>query len=123
LCFRCFRTEIARARQLKAAGELDTASVERFQPELSFEPVDRSRLQMLKAERREWHAAMIEGNGRFVHRCHLAQLAARHALKEIAERSRARQLATEDRERVIASAIHAAEIQLPDSWLPFVVSR
>jgi hypothetical protein len=28
-----------------------------------------------------------------------------------------------DRQREIAAAIHAAELQLPESWLPFVVSR
>src|SRR6187401_2616371 len=30
LCFQCYRAEIDRDRALKAAGELDTASVERF---------------------------------------------------------------------------------------------
>jgi hypothetical protein len=28
-----------------------------------------------------------------------------------------------DREHIIMNVIHAAELQLPDSWLPFVVSR
>ena len=51
LCFGCYRAGIERERALKAAGELDTASVERFQSALPFEPVNQPRLQMLKAER------------------------------------------------------------------------
>jgi hypothetical protein len=27
------------------------------------------------------------------------------------------------REQALADAVHAAELQLPDAWLPFVVSR
>src|SRR5438128_1863406 len=51
LCFQCYRAEIDRDRALKAAGGLDTASVERFQTALPFEPVNRARLEMLKADR------------------------------------------------------------------------
>ena len=51
VCFQCYRAEIDRDRALKAAGQLDTASAERFQTALPFEPVNRPRLEMLKAER------------------------------------------------------------------------
>src|SRR5438132_1082726 len=51
LCFQCYRTQLERERALKAAGELDTASVERFQSALPFEPVDELRLERLKVER------------------------------------------------------------------------
>jgi hypothetical protein len=36
---------------------------------------------------------------------------------------RQRQVPSEVRERVMAAAVHAAELQLPESWLPFVVSQ
>src|SRR6266850_1330756 len=49
LCFQCYRTEIDRDRALKVAGQLDTASAERFQTALPFQPVNRPRLEMLKA--------------------------------------------------------------------------
>jgi hypothetical protein len=78
---------------------------------------------MLKVERSQSRVAMAEGAGRFVNDRHHAQIAARHALDVIAEGLRARRLASDDRERVMASAIHAAELQLPESWLPFVVSH
>ena len=39
LCFQCYRASLERDRALKAAGDLDTASVERFQSVLPFEPV------------------------------------------------------------------------------------
>ena len=52
-----------------------------------------------------------------------AQIAARHALQAIAAGLKTRQLAPSDCERVLASALHAAELQLPEAWLPFVVSR
>src|ERR1051325_6897238 len=51
LCFGCYRAEIDRERALRAAGDRDTASAERFQPSLPFEPVNRPRLEMLKAQR------------------------------------------------------------------------
>src|SRR4051812_25915795 len=49
ICFQCYRAELARERALQAAGTLDTASPERFQFQLPFEPVNRPRLAMLKA--------------------------------------------------------------------------
>jgi hypothetical protein len=44
-------------------------------------------------------------------------------LQQIAVGLKARGLAAADRERAIFQAVHAAELQLPESWLPFVVSR
>src|SRR4030088_2716917 len=51
LCFQCYRAELDRDKAIKAAGELDTASVERFQTTLPFEQVNVPRLEMLKADR------------------------------------------------------------------------
>jgi hypothetical protein len=123
LCFQCYRAEIKRERALKSAGELDTASVERFQSALPFEPVNGSRLEMLKVERAASRAVMAEGTVRFAERRHQAQIAARHALDAVAAGWRTRRVAVGERGPLIASAIHAAELQLPESWLPFVVSR
>jgi len=124
LFFQCYRAEIERERALKAAGELDTASIERFQSALPFEPINRPRLDMLKAE----HAAARTATSaspvaRFTDRRRQAQIAARHALQQIAAGVAAYRATPVDREREIAAAIHAAELQLPESWLPFVVSR
>src|SRR5262245_52057846 len=57
LCFQCYRVELERERALRAAGERDTASVERFQFQLPFEPVNRTRLAALKTERQRARAA------------------------------------------------------------------
>lgn len=119
LCFQCYRADLERDRALKAAGELDTASAARFQFQLPFEPVNRARLETLKAARSEIRAATphyIEDRRR-------AQIEARHALAQIAAGLKARGLAAADRERAMFEAVHAAELQLPESWLPFVVSR
>ena len=121
LCFQCYRAEIVRERALAAAGELDTASVERFQSALPFEPVNRPRLEMLKAERAAARTSTDRGVGRFEDRRRQAQIAARHALQRIA--ASLVSIAPATREREMASAIHAAELQLPESWIPFVVSR
>src|SRR5215471_10316919 len=51
LCFQCYRAEMDRERAVRAAGERDTASEARFQSQLPFEPVNRPRLDALKAER------------------------------------------------------------------------
>lgn len=126
LCFQCYRADLERERALRAAGALDTASEERFQSLLPFEPVNAARLEMLKAERAAAREAMRQGTGRFADRRRQAQIAARHALQRVFAGARARQLTPStaaDSERAIASAIHAAELQLPEAWLPFVVSR
>lgn len=127
LCFQCYRVELDHEKALKAAGELDTASDVRFQVTLPFEPVDRPRLAALKAarvaERSAVAAAASTGVGRFVDRRRQAQIAARHALQAIAAGLKQHHMTTVARERVFGAAVHAAELQLPESWLPFVVAR
>ena len=123
LCFQCYRTQLERERALKAAGELETGSDERFQAGLPFEPVNRTRLAMLKAERSTARASVISGAGRFADRRRHAQIAARHALHMVAAGLTARRLGPADRQREMAAAIRGAELQLPEAWLPFVVSR
>ena len=127
LCFQCYRAEIDRDRALKAAGQLDTASAERFQTALPFEPVNRPRLEMLKAERSTARGSTLATtSGKFADRRRQAQIAARDALQRIAAGlagNGARKLTPENNVREMAAAIHAAELQLPESWLPFVVAR
>jgi hypothetical protein len=114
---------------LKAAGELDTASEERFQTGLPFERVDVPRLERLRANRSAARVAFSAGSGRFANKRRQAQIAARHALHRIAAGLRAGDggglqpaLDHESRHKM-ADAVHAAELQLPDAWLPFVMSR
>jgi hypothetical protein len=131
LCFLCYRAELDRERALKAAGDLDTASSERFQTALPFEPVNTLRLDGLRAERAASRVMMRAGAGRFVDRRRQAQIAARHAFQQVAASLLAPtasgpsspDLWRREQERVMAAAFHAAELQLPESWLPFVVSR
>jgi hypothetical protein len=115
LCFQCYRAELDRECALKAAGELETASDERFQTTLPFEPVDMPRLKMLRIARAAERAGMQVGAGRYVDKRRQAQIAARHALQQIAAGVQTR--------GATLAAIHAAELQLPEAWLPFVVSR
>jgi hypothetical protein len=124
LCFQCYRADLDRVRTIRAAGALDTSSEGRFQSLLPFEPVNTVRLAALKADRAASRHAAREGAGQFTDRRRRAQIAARHALQQIfAGVKRRRPTAIDDGERVIASAVHAAELQLPEAWLPFVVSR
>jgi hypothetical protein len=123
LCFDCYRAELARARALKAAGDLDTASDARFQTQLPFEPVNHPRLDSLKAARADARATAGQGVGRYADKRRHAQIQARHALQTIAAGLKVRQLAPEAQAQAMASAAHAAELQLPDAWLPYVVSR
>ncbi len=124
LCFACYRAELDRQKAIAAAGRLDTASDARFQFQLPFEPVDQPRLERLKAERRDERAAAhATPIGPYVDRRRRAQIEARHALQRIAAGLSAQALAKADRDRVMASVFHAAELQLPESWMPFVVSR
>lgn len=115
LCFQCYRAELDRDRALEAAGQLDTASEERFQTALPFEPIDVPRLQMLRVARAAERAGLQMGVGRYVDKRRRAQIAARHALQQIAAGVQAR--------GATLAAIHAAELQLPEAWIPFVVSR
>lgn len=123
LCFQCYRADLDRERALQAAGDLDTASEARFQSQLPFEPVNHARLEMLKAERTEARATAVQGIGQYVDKRRHAQIAARHALQAIAAGLKARRLTPMLQAQTLASAAHAAELQLPEAWLPFVVSR
>ena len=123
LCFACYRAGIERDRALKAAGTLDTASEARFQSALPFEPVNQPRLSRLRQERIAARVTAQAGAGRYVDKRRQAQIAARHALERIVIGLRERNAGPVERERVLANATHAAELQLPEAWLPFVVSR
>ncbi len=123
LCFECHRAELERERALKAAGELDTASDARFQSQLPFEPVNQLRLDMLKSARASAAAESSKGIGQYVDKRRHAQIEARRALQAISAGLRARQAAPAVQARAMAFAAHAAELQLPDAWLPFVMSR
>jgi hypothetical protein len=114
---------LARERALKAAGGIDTASEVRFQSVLPFAPVNHARLGRLRVERAAVRLANQAGVGRHTEKLRHAQIAARHALEDIAAGLHARKAAGAERERVMSSAFHAAELQLPEAWLPFVISR
>jgi hypothetical protein len=90
---------------------------------LPFEPVNRARLSHLRAARAEARTAGRQGAGLYADRRRRAQIAARHALQSVAEGLRARGMALPERHTQMATAIHAAELQLPDAWLPFVIGQ
>ena len=123
LCFQCYRAELERERALRAAGNLDTGTEERFQAQLPFEQVNRARLAALKAARAEARAAASQGTGVYVDKRRQGQIAARHALQQIAEGLKARRVAAAVAAQALEEATHAAELQLPEAWLPFVLSR
>jgi hypothetical protein len=123
LCFQCYRANLDRERALREAGTINTASDARFQEQLPFEPVNEGRLEMLKYERTTARGALLQGSERFADRRRRAQVAARHALQSIVAARPTRGAASNAYDRSIAAAIHAAELQLPESWLPFVVAR
>ena len=122
LCFQCYRADLARERAVKAAGELDTASEARFQTALPFEPVNVPRLEMLKVDRAQSRETALGADG-YADRRRRAQLDARRSLQAIFNGVRTRRLKATAGERQIADAVHAAELQLPEAWLPFVVAR
>jgi hypothetical protein len=122
LCFGCHQTEVRRQRAIRAAGDLDTASAGRFQAQLPFEPVNRPRLDRLRAERATIRVGAATGAARFDVRRRHAQIAARHALQATVPGVRVRGSVTPEERRAFAAAVHAAELQLPESWLPFVVA-
>jgi len=105
LCFQCYRAELGRERALQAARELDTASEARFQSVLPLEPVDVRRLERLRTDRAASRAAFSSGPGSFADRQRRAQMAARRATQQGGD-----------------VALQAAELQLPASWWPFVMS-
>jgi hypothetical protein len=145
LCFQCYRATLDRDRALRAAGRVSTASEARFQEQLPFEPIDEARLALLKADRDAGRTAdrdvdrmadskadrttqragtratLLHGADRFAERRRRAQIAARRALQSIVAARPAHASVAYD--RTIAAALHAAELQLPDSWMPFVVAR
>jgi len=126
ICFECYRADRRRDEALKAAAEFETASEARFQDGLPFEPVNVARLQRLKAERVAIRRHARIGVGRFADKRRHAQIAARHALQRIAIGLTSRpieSIAHARAQRDELDAIHAAEMQLPDAWLPFVVAR
>ena len=127
LCFQCFRLGVERNRKLKAAGELETASEARFQSSLPFEPVNHARLVRLKAERQEARVAERKGAGVYIEKRRRAQIEARHALATIFQGLKQRRLASiadrADARSTGASATFTGELQLPVSWLPFVVAQ
>lgn len=122
LCFACYRADIERNRRLKRAGELDTASEARFQFALPFEPVNQARLAVLRAERTHEAVAHRAAQPAAARR-RAAQIEARHALARIVEGLKARRLTPPQRAAAFADVTHAAELQLPESWLAYVVAR
>jgi len=127
LCFQCYRADIDKNRKLKAAAELDTASDARFQCTLPFEPVNTSRLARLKVEREEARTKARAGAGSYIEKRHRAQIDARHALARLLHGLKQRELVgaggMTHRQAAADMAIRAAEMQLPESWLPFVVAQ
>jgi hypothetical protein len=122
ICFGCYRAELVRERALKAAGQLDTASEARFQGSLPFEPVNHNRLGQLRVRRDAARTAERGGVGQFVDKRRRAQIAARHALQDIAQGLKAHGVAVPERHPCSTAALHAAELQLPDAWIPYVVA-
>jgi hypothetical protein len=123
LCFQCYRLELERERTIEAAGTLHTASDGRFQEGLPFEPVNQARLSTLKMERAAARTVLSTGVGRFADRRRRAQIAARHALQAISAGLKRHQATHPVRDQLLADAVLATELQLPESWLPFVISR
>ena len=81
LCLNCYRAGRERDRKLVAARDLDAASEARFQISLPFEPVNRARLNQLRAARQEARVADRRGAWMYVDKRRQAQIEARHALQ------------------------------------------
>jgi len=112
LCFQCYRAELDRERRLKAASVFDGASEARFQSALPFQPVDVPRLNRLRAERSMARASAERSlTGQFELRLRRAQIEARKAVQG------------SPRSAEFYVAMHAAELQLPEAWIPFVAAR
>ena len=119
VCFECYRVDLARQRALHAARNLNTASEARFQGSLPFDPINRARLERLRAERATVRAAMKVGTACFVDKRRRAQIAARHVLERLAAGLDSHVATPADREPARADGV----VQLPEAWLPFVMSR
>lgn len=122
LCFKCYRLSLDRERGIKAAAELDTASEIRFQTQLPFEPVDRTRLAMLRAVRATARSEAAKGLGVHADRRRRAQITARHALERIAQGLRARHVAVTGYDSG-QTAARNTKLEVPPAWLPFVGAR
>lgn len=126
ICFECHRADRRREEAIKAAGEFESSPdgiAARFQDGLPFEPVNLPRLERLKAERADARRLARAGAGQYVDKRRQAQIAARHAMQRLALGLASRQIEPLARARAQAAGVHAAELQLPESWLPFVVSQ
>jgi hypothetical protein len=77
---------------------------------------------VLKVERAAARAVLHEGPGRFEARRRAAQIAARHTLERIEAALDTRNADPATRQRVMLTVAHAAELQFPESWLPFVIA-
>jgi hypothetical protein len=111
LCFQCYRAGLDHDLALKAASQLATATEERFQFLLPFEPVNRARLARLRAERGAARAGLRAGRGIYADRRRKAQMVARQALQRLATGPRVR-------------AVNLGpELQLPEAWRPFAGRR
>jgi hypothetical protein len=120
LCFACYRANLDRNLALRATADVP-ASEAHFQSQLPFEPINAPRLETLKVERLQARVLEAYGAGRFAGRRREAQIAARRALHSLAAKSKESQPAVFP--RATGAAVHAAELQFPESWLPFVVAR
>lgn len=125
LCFQCYRAELERNRKAKAAVELNTATEERFQTQLPFEPVNAARLAQLRVERQASREQARYGAGAYVEKRRRAQIEARRALARIIKGLKRRELVRPVAGVRVASPLSdgTAALRYPDSWLPFVVSR
>jgi hypothetical protein len=149
ICFECYRADLERERSLgrprsvgeavaapgserrraagsppdaRAAAPVGAEFEARWQHLLPFEPVNRPRLERLRMERASARSASGMGIGRFEEQRRKAQIAARRALQRAIAGLQGEGHAA-GRGGEVAAVVHAAELQLPESWLPFVVSR
>jgi len=132
LCFQCYRLDLERTRRIRAAGELNTASEARFQTALPFEPVNRTRLAQLKAERQAAREAGRAGVGLYIEKRRRAQIEARSALGRVLLGLKERRLLAAQRASMQAVSDRIggngrrqpldADLRIPASWLPFVVA-
>jgi hypothetical protein len=129
LCFQCYRLDLERTRRLGEAANLNTASEERFQTSLPFQPVNGRRLASLKREREAARVAARQGSGALVERRRRAQIDARKQLGRLLLELKQRRGGEPESSNVpLRSLTHSsrqlqAELALPESWLPFVSAR
>ena len=83
--------------------------------------MNHARLDTLKAARADARATASQGIGQYADKRRHAQIQARHALQTIAAGLKARQLTPAAQAQAMASAVHAAELQLPGGVAPICV--